>query len=304
MKLTELSGPSKSSKQISKVFESYFGSRISFNTMNRQQARQMLSSVRSLIREHRQKPNFHQSEHNPAYLKLIMLEQGLTGKLREENPNATLAPTQATPGQAAQNTAAAIATTKDPKLKMALGKTAKGGTLTPDEQKLVAGAALAKTESRLRHTRGYLRESEIQQAQVVLATQDMVDRVQKMLEDVSSMQFKDLPALVAQIKNEVGTDQSMQFNNDATAALTALMQNLQTSKQQLESALGVVTGEGSTMPGADDADLGLGTDDLGADIGGDDLGLDDDAGMTDLDADIDMDSELGIPAASLGRARR
>jgi hypothetical protein len=44
-----------------------------------------------------------------------------------------------------------------------------------------------------------LREaSEVQQAQVVLASQDMVDQVQKMSEQISAMQFKDLPALVDQ----------------------------------------------------------------------------------------------------------
>ena len=97
-----------------------------------------------------------------------------------------------------------------------------------------------------------LREaSEIQQAQVVLASQDMVDQVQKMIEQVTSMQFKDLPALVDQIKTEVGVDQSAQFNNDANAALGGLVQNLQGSKQQLEQALGVVTGQAPTIPGQD-----------------------------------------------------
>jgi hypothetical protein len=143
-----------------------------------------------------------------------------------------------------------------------------------------------------------LRESEIQQAQVVLASQDMVDRVQKMLEDVSSMQFKDLPALVDQIKNEVGVDQSAQFNNDATAALSGLMQNLQGSKQQLEAALGVVTGQASTMPGAPDQ--------LGADAGmmppDDTMAMPDDTLAPPDETDM-MPDEVAPPAA-LGRARR
>ena len=143
-----------------------------------------------------------------------------------------------------------------------------------------------------------LRESEIQQAQVVLASQDMVDRVQKMLEDVSSMQFKDLPALVDQIKNEVGVDQSAQFNNDATAALSGLMQNLQGSKQQLEAALGVVTGQASTMPGAPDQ--------MGADAGmmppDDTMAMPDDTQAPPDETDM-MPDEVAPPAA-LGRARR
>ena len=130
-----------------------------------------------------------------------------------------------------------------------------------------------------------LRESEVQQAQVVLAAQDMVDEVQSMLEKVTAMQFKDLPALVDQIKNQIGVDQAMQFNTDATAALAGLVQNLQGTKQQLDQALGVVTGQAEVaVPGMDDGmagelpDVELGADavaDLGAEEGPDLSGIDD-----------------------------
>jgi hypothetical protein len=141
-----------------------------------------------------------------------------------------------------------------------------------------------------------LTESEIQQAQVVLASQDMVDQVQKMSEQVSAMQFKDLPALVDQIKNEVGTDQAMQFNTDATAALAGLLQNLQGAKTQLEAALGVVTGQAPTVPGAD---MGAG---LGAEMPAE-LPA---AGEEEIDVtDVDIDEPEAEPvAATLGRGRR
>jgi len=115
-------------------------------------------------------------------------------------------------------------------------------------------AAISKEKSMMerRSLKQRLKEaSEVQQAQVVLASQDMVDQVQKMSEQVSAMQFKDLPALVDSIKNEVGVDQASQFNGDASAALSGLLQNLQDAKQQLEAALGVVTGQAPTVPGAD-----------------------------------------------------
>jgi type VI protein secretion system component VasK len=142
-----------------------------------------------------------------------------------------------------------------------------------------------------------LQESEVQQAQVVLASQDMVDQVQKMLEQVSAMQFKDLPALVDQVKNQVGVDQAMQFNTDASAALTGMIQNLQASKQQLEGALGVVTGQAPVVPGEE---MGVpAADDEQVDINAEVPTLD---GEEDLDAE--MDANLGVPAASLGRGRR
>ena len=133
--------------------------------------------------------------------------------------------------------------------------------------------------------------SEIQQAQVVLAAQDMVDQVQKMSEQVSSMQFKDLPALIDQIKNEVGVDQATQFNGDASAALSGLLQNLSGAKQQLEAALGVVTGQAPQVPGDDMAPA----PDMGADMG-DEL-------PPELPAPGEEDMEEPV-AAGLGRDRR
>ena len=291
MKLTELAAPNLT-KQLTQVFESYFGKRVPFATVTSVQARSMLQRVRGLLREHRAQPAFHVSERNPAYLKLIMLEQGLTSKLREAiGPVAPAAPVTGASAKPAKPI--------DPNLlKTAQAKLAARQTLTPVEQSAINDSAVIAKESRRRALYNILRESEIQQAQVVLASQDMVDRVQKMLEDVSSMQFKDLPALVDQIKNEVGVDQSAQFNNDATAALSGLVQNLQGSKQQLEAALGVVTGQASTMPGAPDQ--------MGADAGmmpPDETLAPPDETLTPPDETDTMPGEVAPPAA-LGRARR
>ena len=98
--------------------------------------------------------------------------------------------------------------------------------------------------------------------------------------------------MVDYIKNEVGVDQATQFNGDASAALSGLLQNLQGAKQQLEAALGVVTGQAPTVPGAD-----MGAPDMGAEL------------PPELPApgqeEIDVDAEIEEPAvAGLGRERR
>ena len=123
----------------------------------------------------------------------------------------------------------------------------------------------------------------------------MVDNVQKMSEQISSMQFKDLPALCDQIKNQVGVDQAMQFNTDATAALAGLLQNLQGARQQLDQALGVVTGQGApTIPGQDEVDTDLGAE-MGADVGAE-------MGAEELPPEEPDAPEMG--GAGLGRAKR
>jgi hypothetical protein len=299
MKLQELAAI-KPTKQIARVFESYFGSRMKFDQITGRQAQQMLSRVRGVLGETRRQPSFHQSERNPAYLKLLMMEQALTARIKE----AIVPPAPAAPGApAAPNLSQATSTVKNPKLKAALDKSTKGQTLTPDEQKMVAGAAMMAAESRLRRAYRMLKESEVQQAQVVLAAQDMVDKMQSMLEDASEMQFKELPALVDSIKNQVGIDQAAQFNTDATAALTGLVQNLQGAKQQLDQALGVVTGA-TPPPDAGMAAMG------GAPTPGAEMAA---AGMDDLDAAAGMagdeiapppEEPAVVPPAALGRAKR
>ena len=183
-------------------------------------------------------------------------------------------------------------------------KSESGQTLSAAEKALVAGAMMAMAESRLRREYRILKESEIQQAQVVLAAQDLVDKMQDMVEEVSELQFKDLPALVESIKNQVGVDQAMQFNTDATGALAGLLQNLQGAKQQLEAALGVVTGTGgpdmSAMAnaGAAAGDMTAAGADMGAAAG--DMGLD---APAPGEGDLEAAAEPPVGAA-LGRARR
>jgi primosomal protein N' len=299
MKLQELA-VTRPTKQIAKVFESHFDQRVSFDTMNRGQLRGMLNRVRGLVQEHRASPAFHHSEKNPAYLKLMMMEQALTQQLQEYG---AATPEATAPGANPAATAALATAQQQQKKRQMQDQIKQKQKEITNLQKAMANPAMMMAAEN--NTGNFLRESEIQQAQVVLAAQDMVDRVQKMLEDTTEMQFKELPALVDSIKNEVGMDQAAQFNADAAAALSGLVQNLQASKGQLEAALGVVTGQGGApvVPGAEaGADLGaeMGAD-LGADLGAE-AGLD--AAAADAGAELEPEPEAATPAASLGRGRR
>ena len=287
MKLQELA-VANPTKQAAKVFESYFGNSIQFDAITPTQARGMLKRVRGMIAEHRRTPEFHRSEQNPAYLKLVVMEQALATQAAGSAP-------QQTPQQ--QQAA------------MSLNRQQKQRELDDEEKQLTKQAqditsrkaAIQKEKAMLEGRRSLkqrLKEaSEVQQAQVVLASQDMVDQVQGMSEDISAMQFKDLPALVDQIKNEVGVDQAAQFNTDATGALSGLLQNLQAAKQQLETALGVVTGQAPVVPGADiTADAGLGGE-MPAELPA--------PGEQEIDVtDVDIEEPEQEPVAGLGRQRR
>jgi hypothetical protein len=293
MKLQELAVLPQT-KQIAKVFESYFGKSITFESISKRHAHAMLTKVRGLISEHRSTSAYHGSEKSPAYLKLVMMEQVLTKKIREEFP-ATANGGVTDPNKAKQE----INKIQDPKLKAAMTKSAAGQNLTPEEQELVKATALqaVTAESRRRKAGRRLSESEVQQAQVILASQDMVDQVQKMIEQITSLQFKDLPALVDQIRNEIGYEQATKFNADATAALGGMVQNLQGSKAQLEGAMGTVTGQAPVVPGAD-----MGAE-LPVDPMADPMAELPDEPVDDLEVDAEVDADAPIKT-SLGRDRR
>jgi hypothetical protein len=278
MKLQELDAR-RPIDQVAKTLATHMGNRVSFDTLGESQARHMLTKVRGLLREYKSSVSRHFSERNPDYLRLIMLEQALNHRLAEMD-------------------AQAIAVDmNDPKTQAMMKKAQSGQTLNPEETKTMAAIAAMKKESVKK--KRMVSESEVQQAQVVMAAQDMVDKLQGMLEDVSEMQFKDLPALADAIKNDMGVEQATQFQADVTAALTTLLAAIQAGKAQTEAAQGVLTGQAPVVPGADAAAMPA-TDAMPA--------ADQSA---EVDADLSLDANLPseepeaeTPAGSLGRERR
>ena len=74
---------------------------------------------------------------------------------------------------------------------------------------------------------------EIENAQILLAAQDMVDKLAGMAEDLAELQTKALMPLVDEIKYNLGQQQAQSFND--------------TAKGQLQSALDAITGVKDAM---------------------------------------------------------
>jgi len=299
MKLNELA-VTRPTQQLAKVFEGHFDQRVQIDSLNRKQLHSMYRQVRGALNEVRSSPARHHSEKNPAYLKMMMMEQALADRIYEDEMAGNPQTGEPTAGVNPQQAAAMAAKQKvDTVKKLETDLEAKKKEVTDLQNQLNAAKTSVTVQEWRRRAQGhgyYLSEGEVQQAQVVLAAQDMVDKMQDMIEDSTEMQFKELPALVDSIKNQIGQEQAAQFNNDAQAALSGLVQNLQGSKQQLEQALGVVTGQGPVaMPGA------------GMPPAGGDMGL---AGpppgeeQIDISATEPIEPGAAAPAAALGRERR
>lgn len=145
---------------------------------------------------------------------------------------------------------------------------------------------------------------EVEKSQVVLAAQDLVDSTQKMLEEVSDMLVKELPALSTSISNEMGEDASQAFTQSATEALTQLQAAITAARGGLQGALGGITGGGATGAfGAAGADMTAGADEMGA-------GLDDmEAGADEMGAELPAEpmpaeEPEAEPVGGVGRAKR
>jgi len=141
---------------------------------------------------------------------------------------------------------------------------------------------------------------EVEKSQVVLAAQDMVDQVQKMLEDVGQMQVKELPALVSSIESEIGVNESQTYNDSVSSQLDTLSASLKEASSALKNALNGLTGQ------AVDAAFDAGAD-LGADVGLDaglDAGMDADMGDEESEIPPPTEEPDMLPSGGVGRAKR
>ena len=115
---------------------------------------------------------------------------------------------------------------------------------------------------RNQRSRIVVENEEVQKSQVILAAQDMIDSIQKMLEQISKMNVEELNAVVDGIKNEFGSAEGEQYNTAASEALSALQESLSTAKNSLTTALGTVTGDTSADAAMPGDDMGLGAPDM------------------------------------------
>lgn len=144
---------------------------------------------------------------------------------------------------------------------------------------------------------------EVDKSQVVLAAQDLVDSMQKMLEDIGQMQVKELPALVDSIESEIGVNEAQSYNDQVSTQLDTLSGALKAAFAALKSARDSITGQGGsfTEPAAD-AGLEAG---MGDEMAGMDAGLeagDEAAAMPE--PELPAEEPEAAPVGGVGRPKR
>lgn len=124
---------------------------------------------------------------------------------------------------------------------------------------------------------------ELAQAQVILGVQTIVDDLQKELEKINRLNIEQLTAVVQGISNEYGDAESKQFKETVGAALEQLEQTISSTKDTVQEAMKMLTGEVSAEIGADvGAELGGAPGaEMGAELGAD-IGTNDDAAADEM----------------------
>ena len=240
MKLNEMNQSKKTTAK--RALKEHFEVNVNFDRLGLGDTKNMLKRVRGLLSESRTGKESHTRHQNPAYMKLVMMEQALTSHY---------------------------------------------GDLRVQQQIM-------------------LENEEVQKSQVILSAQDMIDTIQKMVEQISKMKVEELPAVVTGVNNEIGTEEGTQFDQSVGQALGTLEQALGAAKGSLQTALGTITGQGGApageeFGGADD----MGGDDLDGDMG--DMGADDmgDMGADDMGGELpEPEDEPEEPLGGAGRERR
>jgi len=236
MKLTEFN--MKPTLVAKKALKEHFNTTLNVERLGLYDTTKMLRKVKGLMSEMKSRESFA-TESNPAYMKLMFMEQALVHRYGE--------------------------------LK----------AMPMYNQRIV------------------VENEEVEKSQVVLAANEMIDEMQKMIENVSDMLVKELPAVVDGVNAEIGTNEGEQFNSQVSEALTQLQAALTTSKSSLQSALGVITGQGGgfedgMMGGAEEPEMGA--DDLG-------LGDEESPEMGDEGPELPEEPEEE-PASNIGRSTR
>jgi hypothetical protein len=150
-----------------------------------------------------------------------------------------------------------------------------------------------------------VREGKEDEAELVMAAKEMVDRVTGWMEDTAEMQTESMLELADAIRDEMGSEQSEAFTGSVKPSLDSLYAAMEATREALTAGVSHLTGEGGDMMGADPA---MGMDDMG----GDDMGdmeptLDGEEGDMDIDTGEDDFGAAGAAAGGeepMGREKR
>ena len=161
-----------------------------------------------------------------------------------------------------------------------------------------AKAAAKKKELAMRENKNLVKnlrrllETEVSQAEVMMAAKKFAEELQEMVEKIGRLQNEDLPPVTDQMRETYGMESASSFQTQIYGSFQGVMDSLYTAKSQVDDAVANLATTGQVSAAVDmDKSIEGG---MGADGGMDgDMGMDD-ADMGDPELDLDnIGDELG-----------
>lgn len=175
-----------------------------------------------------------------------------------------------------------------------------------DFQRNMAKAKLNRQQQGTKMRENYVKklrqllESEVEQAEVLIAARGFAQELQDMIEKVGRLQNEDLGPVTDQMRNTYGAKPALSFQGQMHSELQQVLDELRGAKARIDAAVsGLASG---VLPGEmNDMDVGL--DDMEPEMDGMDMEPDLDLGLDD-DEFAGDDTMAGPEDEPLGRATR
>lgn len=176
----------------------------------------------------------------------------------------------------------------------------------PAPKRMREGTQMKEHANLVKNLRRLL-ETEVSQAEVMMAAKGFSQELQEMVEKIGRLQNEDLPPVTDQMRETYGTASSSAFQTQIYGALQGVMDSLYTAKGQVDDAVSNMASTGQV--GAEtDMDVPMdGMDDGMGDVGGMDADAGMDADLDNIAGDLDSGDEFGAAGDGeepLGRAMK
>ena len=302
-----------SARELNKQLNKVYNWQLDLTKINENDATRMLTTIQNKMTNIKRTNQAHYAERVPEYMEAVMVgkiletwknEMAHGRKIIAEKMNAineycmvNLNERELSPSELKKREHYAMA------LKGKKGDFEKRYGKRGQEVMYATATKMAKNESYVLPPA--LTEGEIEQARVTMATRDLTDTVQDIVEKISKMQNEQLPALVSAMKDEVGMEQANSFNDSTKQTLQSLLDSANSARDTLDNASrGIYGGAVDMDTGADmgSSDMGAAAPDMNAPLGGEEeeAPMPPRGGESELDA---ADTAVG-GNAELGRGRR
>ena len=147
----------------------------------------------------------------------------------------------------AKRTAAIAHDTKAMRIAIALGEDSFDSEIWGMRVKIVNGEAVPPEGAEKAIESSEVTEGKEDEAELVMAAKDMVDRVTGWMEDTAEMQTESMLELADAIRDELGIEQSDGFVGTVKPALESLYDTMETTRTALTTGVGMLTGEGGPV---------------------------------------------------------